>query len=645
MTLSVYRRVASVTLALGLAVAAVEWATAQSPDRQQWLRDCVVAYGRENFDPASGLIKDSRGQPSVAGASAGYVAAALAVSPTDEQAGSVLRSVLANQDQDEQSTTWGQFPWTTKESGAYSLAATYRVVPLLAHIYQQWGQQLSETVRADLMRSLELCYQAIRRPQPLPEGLTAVLRMASLATLGAALDKPAATDQSRTELDRWLQRLTQAGWTQGHSPTTDAYRIAALKWIWQSLPPSQRSGELQAALELVYRDLAARVQLPTGALAGAALHTSVDDYLHGGRYSRYLIYADLHGPEPDEVGPLAMFFTVPQYRPAVELALDTPAQPHQLITAAQDETPVTRTDTYVHPQFSLGTMSGRPSVSSIPLLVTFSGGEKRPTAYFFAQPQASGVSSVQHENIALITVDFDGIGTGQRRTAMLHGVLGPREQIDEVYVSGRPWNGQPVAVAEQGKVALRRLGCNIGITLLRAGPAEVKQVISGPQPGVLRWSDEGPEAELELLVYARKRSYPLAVAQNNLRAGVAVEIEPAAGEESLSEFARHLATARARQTVERTKTLIPEPEDPYDAFLHEHDPKPKSELRYEYQLLHTIQYRSAQTTLYLQEDMLREVVTSRQIDGEEVSVLGSWALDSLVIPWGGNLSDCLTRQR
>ena len=636
--------VAVVTLMLGLMLWLSGAASAQPSPRQQWLTECAVAYGNANFDEASGLIKDATTRPSVATASPGYVAAALTIGTDHQYALTVLQTVLANQDQTKNSPTRGQFPWDTTASSLPSLRATYLAVPVLAYIHQQWAETLPEALRQRLEASLNLARQALRRRDPSSDALSPILRAAALAMLGSALDEPEPTTQSLAEVNRWLTQLANEGISEGHSPTADAYRIAGLKWIWHSLAPDQRPAALEAALQLVYRDFAQRVQPGSSVLTGAVLHADPDDYLSGGgRESRYLIYADLGGPQPPAVDPFAMFFTIPEYAPRVDLLTEeVPLQPYQVVTAARGEARVTRTDTYVHPLFSLGTMSGRPGPISIPLLMTFTRGGDRPTACFFAKPQASHISSIQKENLGLITADFDDIGMQGRPVALLQGVLGPRAQIEEVYLAGQPWNGQPAAVPAMGHIALKRLGCYLGFTVLRAGPAEARQRVSGPQPGVLRWSGEGPQAELELIIYGRKRSYLLRRPLQNVRAGVVVEIQPLSTYGNLAEFAQHLVGARAQQTVERTKQVITELQDPREELLHKGKPKSKSELVYKRGLIHTIEYRTEQTTLRLQEEMLHGAVIGRQIDGEQVLAAGPWACEGLLVPWGATPGDFLT---
>lgn len=639
-------KLAAVGLAAGLVLGRPTVSGAQASSPRQWLTECAVAYGNANFDEATGLVKDNSGRRSVATASPGYVAAALAMDSDPTRALRVLEAVLAHQDQAESSPTRGQFPWSSEDPRIPSLRATCLAVPVLAYIYQQWVAALPGTVQQELEASLRLALTSLRRPSPSSDDVSKLLRAASLAMLAAALNEPTASKESLAEVNRWLTRLANEGMVQGHSPTADTYRLAALKWIWHSLAAEERPAALQAALEFSYRDLAGRVQTGSGALAGAALHTQPGDYLKGKGDGRYLIHADLAGPQPTQVDPFAMFFTLPQYSPPAELlAWQDPGEPHQVVTAAQGEARITRTDTYVHPLFSLGTMSGQPALTSIPLLATFARGEDRPTAYFFTRPQANHVSSVQKENVGLITADFDDIGTPDRRMALLYGVLGPRSQVEEVYLGGQPWNGEPAAVAEMGRVAVSRGGCYLGVTVLRAGPAEATQRVSGPRPGVLRWSGDGPEAELQLIIYGRKADYVLRRPLQNVRAGVAVEIQPGSTYPNLAEFAQHLAAIRLRQTVERTKERITESADPRDEFLHGRDPKPKSALVYEHKLIHALEYQTDQTTLQLQEEMLRGAVLGRQIDGEDVVTPGPWASDELLVPWRARPEALLTRHQ
>ena len=91
--------------------------------------------------------------------------------------------------------------------------------------------------------------------------------------------------------------------------------------------------------------------------------------------------------------------------------------------------------------------------------------------------------------------------------------------------------------------------------------------------------------------------------------------------------------ARLRQSVERTKELLPEPTDPFKAVLTEHKPKSKSELEYKHILLHTISYQDNETSWQVQEDMLNEEVTLRSVNGEPVASVGPWKIGERVLPW------------
>jgi len=589
------------------------------------------------IDEATGLVLDQAGLPSVAAESPGYVLAAFEGGTDIEQAQQVLRTILASQDAQPGSARQGQFPWLAGPGKAPSLQATYFASPVLAQIYIEHAQELSPELREQLQSALRLALKAVRSGSPASEDdVTKLLRAASLAMLGRAVGNDQSVTESLKQASDWLNEILDKGLRDGHSPASDSYRLAALKWIWQAAGPDMREGKLEDALMLMYYDLACRIQPESGALAGAALYAKPADYLNGGQYSPYLIYLDLGGPRPQIMTPFAMFFVAPDYAPPADLLAVVRQQlPSQVSTEARDEAYIVRTDTYMHNRFSLGTMTGQPSGTSITLMVTFADCPARPTAYFFADPRPSHVTSMQVENVGMITVDFDLIGRGNRLTAWLRGVLGPRSEIKRVIVSGNEWNGLPTAVPAMGTVAVQRSECYVGIRVLRAGAAEGKAVISGPKPGVLEWTGPGEANELQLTVYARKRSYRLRQPLNNLRAGIVVKVVPVDSFESLSAFAADFARARLRQSVERTKELLPEPSDPFKAVLTEHKPKSKSELEYKHMLLHTISYQDNETSWQVQEDMLNEEVTIRSVNGEPMASVGPWKIGERVLAWQG----------
>jgi len=587
------------------------------------------------IDDATSLLLDQAGFPSVATESPGYVLAACESDTNIEQAHQVLGAILAAQNTQPGSDRQGQFPWMAGQGQAPSLQATYFASPVLAQVYIRHAGKLSPELSAQLHSGLELALAAVRgRPGPSEDDVTGLLWAASLAMLGRALGDDQPIAESLKQVSTWLRETLDNGLEGGHSPGYDSYRLAALKWIWQAAGAEMRSDQLRDALALLYQDLAWRVQADSGALAGAALYAKPGDYLYGGQYSPYLIYVDLGGLRPSQLTPFAMFFVAPDYAPPGDLlAVARQQLPLQISTEARDEAYIMRTDTYMHDRFSLGTMTGQPSGTSIPLMVTFAQPQQRPTAYFFADPQPSYVTSMQVENVGMITVDFDLIGRGNRLTAWLRGVLGPRSQIAEVIVGGGEWNGLPTAIPAMGAVAIERAGCYVGIRTLRAGPAEGRAVISGPKPAVLEWTGQGDAAELQLTIYARKRDYRLSRPLNNLRAGVVAKVVSADSFDSLAAFAADFARAQLRQSVERTKELLPEPTDPFEGVLTEHKPKTKSELEYKHMLLHTISYQDNESYWQVQEDMLSEEVTLRSVNGEPVASGGLWKIGERVLPW------------
>ncbi len=590
---------------------------------------------KAEIDEATGLVLDQAGRPSVATESPGYILAACESDTNVTQAQQVLKVVLAAQDTQPGSARQGQFPWLAGQEQAGTLQATYFASPVLAQIYLAHSEKLPPELQTKLRSGLELALAAVRcKPAPSEDDVTGLLRAASLAMLGRALGADQQIAESLKQVANWLDNTLDKGLRDGHSPASDSYRLAALKWIWQAAGAQMRSQQLQDALMLMYYDLAGRIQPESGALAGAALYAQPGDYLYGGQYSPYLIYVDLGGPAPSQVTQFAMFFVAPDYAPPADLLAGVRRQlPFQLSTEARKGAYIVRTDTYLEDRFSLGTMTGQPSETSIPLLVTLAGLPELPTAYFFANPRPSYVTSMQVKNVGMITVDFDLIGRGNRLTAWLRGVLGPRAQMDQVIVSQGEWNGLPTAIPAMGTVTIQRGGCYVGIRVLRAGPVEGKDVISGPKPAVLEWTDPSDAAELQLTVYARKRTYGLRQPLNNLRAGVVVKVVPASSFESLAAFAADFAGARLQQSIEHTKELLPEPTDPFKAVLTEHKPKSKSELNYRHMLLHTISYQDSETSWQVQEDMLNEEVTIRSANGEPVASGGPWKIGERVLPW------------
>jgi len=589
-----------------------------------------LEYGELFYSSSHSLLLDESLGPDVARFSPGYVAAALWLGQQTEHAAAMLQAIIQAQDSEAGSPTYGLFPQQA-DLTAPSLTATCQLLPLLAWILEH-GQTLSPQLQAQTREALDRAYQAISGAGDFPEHpYLELTQAAALATAGRVLGHEEGVAWAEAAVSAWLQGQLERGCWPGHSPSAESLRVGALAWIAQA--SGQPSADTLAALRLGYLDLIQRVQPGSQAVAGAASFVQSADYARGGELSRYLIYLWAQGKEPEVVRPSAMYFATCEFDPQVMLPASVNlAVPRTISTLGAGEAGLVRTDTYVTDLFSLGTMSGPLGGRAVPLMITLRDSEQRPTAYFFPSPAPARAASVQQRNLALMSVEFDQIGMGERTQAYLYGSLGPRGEIERVLVNELPWPGQPAAIAQGSVVAVQRGGLYLGIRLLYSGPAFRGQQTEVTKPGALRWQGEGPDAELELLVYARKRSYQVTPPRDDLIAVVLVAVEPQTAFDSLEAFCRHLHAGRMHREVAVSTERKKREKGPYEEWLTQHDPKSKADYQLIKHVVQEVTYESDAVVMYLREDLATGEVLVREIGGEPIAATGPWQSPLLSLP-------------
>lgn len=602
----------------------------------QEARERVVAatleYAETLYSPSYALVVDEMMRPDYARFSAGYVVAALHRDEVSEQVLGTLRAILAAQDLASGSPTLGFFPQDAY-APAPSLEATCYLLPLLAWAHGHAGD-LPTDLQDQIKRALESAYRAVEKAKAPPDHpYLALLRGAALATAGQALSHPEGLAAAQAVVSTWLKEQLTAGCWQGLGATAESLRLGALAWIAQAAG-ERASPDVQMALRLGYMSLVQRVQPGSGALAGAASFVQAVDYLQGGDLSRALLYLWGVGEEPRLLRPSAMYLAACQWVPGLPPLEAAPeVLPRTVTTLAREGAPVVRTDTYVTADYSLGTYSGNLGTRAIPLLVTLATGGTRPTAYFFAQPTPASVAAVQDRGRAVVTVAFNQIGAPGREQAWLHGVLGPRADVDQVLVDGRPWNGEASAVGAGSVVAWQRGKVYLGVRLGLTGPARTAQRTETTKPGTLRWQGEAPTSELELLIYGRKQTYGLQPALDYVLVGVSVR---AAGPDEfadLESFARQMAAERLTQTVSASSERIAPQEDPHTAFLNENKPRTRTQYQYVDHLVLDSKLQSEPPLLAQRWDLASGRLLGSELAGVSLGSEGPLQSPGLVLPW------------
>lgn len=585
--------------------------------------NAVIDYGEANYDAATGLIKDPGGTPNLAESSIGLIAASFASNQDLDRANLVLGKLLDLQHKT--GAQAGQFPWYSVEGAQPSDDATLYIAPLLGWVYRTHAEQLSPENKDKLKAGLELINRALSATKATPlDDSRYLLKAAAVAMVGAALgtDGPASAAGS---VGSWLRLVSLQGLPDGHSPTADTTRLVALKWVREVAPQTQQP-IVDQALTLAAVDLGLRVDATSRYLAGAITTAYPVDYASASGFAQYVLYTDFDQPLSEKIDPYMTAALLPTWRaPQSIRALAEPGASSLLRTRGQG--PVRATDTYLGAGFSLGTMCGEVGPSTIPIFMTFNRTE-RPDAYFYCSPSPCNVQSVQADNLSLSSFNFDNMATPLRRQAFVRGVLGRAEDIEEVYAYGYKWNDKPTSLGEQEALAFTSRGCYVGVTITRVGTSG-NQTGSYAKPATLRWSGEGRTGDLTLTVFAREAQYLLSRPENNMRAGVVIEVVPQSAYLTLGDFAKHLAEGQLKQAVRAIRQRVPSAEKPKDPNVLIPEAQSKVDLVYRDTLEQTSTYTIGGRTLMLVEDLIGNIMLQRQIDSKPLDEKYLWESDKL----------------
>jgi hypothetical protein len=601
------------------------------------MAQAAVAYGLAHLDAASGLVCDDSGVPNLAESSVGFVAACLATGQSVEVALPVLDRLLSCQQTEGPQT--GHFPWQLQTDLAASPEAGLYLAPLLGYLAVHHAAALGPQRQQSLREACQALLTALQRMPLQPADDTRwLLRAAARASLSAALDRP--DGAASAEVGAWCSLVTTRGLPAGHSATFDASRLVALKWVYEFAPEPARE-QLQQALGLAATDLALRVDRTGGLLTGSLWQAYPADYRHAGGFARYVLYTDFGAPPPPAVEPYALVALLPTWRAPASLTTLADNLPRQVITRSQTD-PLRETTTYLTTAFSLGTQSGLVGASSIPLLATFTQPAQSPTMYLFASPLPCHAQTLQHEGLALMSFNFDGIGVGTRRTAWVRAVLGQADDIDAVYCYGARWNDLPTSLGERETVVISARGCYVGLMLTRVGPAADE---TGPpaKPASLRWSQPERQGDLMLTINGRHDDYPLSRPLQQVRVGVIINIVPQADYANLEAFVRYFTSARFQQSVKVRQEVVSGPDQARqgpEVIV----PQPRSKREYAYRQVveQSIELKLGEQVLTLVEDLKNKEVISRTVNGQTLPAEALWDAPGFTLGPGKPLAEALT---
>ncbi len=599
----------------------------------------VIAYGRANLDESTGLVKDGTRQANVPQSSPGYLAALLIEGGHDNQVAALVGALLASQDRTDGSDTRGYFRWSGSGSDAYSYDATLYALPVLAWCVQHQQRGLGSRA-AELTEAVRLAVRALDKYSFEPsEEAYLMLQAAARASAGAALGDRKLIDRAQSAVDKWLTTVRAQGLPAGHSPSFDALRLATLYWLKASNAGAPAS--LDTAIRLSRADAATRVWPAHHVLAGAAYHSFMSDYTASGGLSDYLCRGYFGTGALESVEPFVMHFLLPA--PAIA-PLAPPAMPLTVRTTGIAPTKVSGTCTYLAPEFSLGTMSGTMSGSSLPIVMRFADPEYPEAIAATVFPAEGQVNSVQQNGMALCSINFDRIGIGSRKQAFVSFRLGRKEQIQEVLVRGAAWNREDTGIDQRDGLVLSTAGCYVGIMVGRCGPVE-GDTLRRVKPAELRWTGLGKLERLQLDVYGRQSDFGLSEPLHNVRITLGICVAPVSAYPSIEEFGAAFAQSRISEKIEQIAQRIG-PESglpqrrPIDGVIP--DPQPKKDIPIRHLVQQTITWKSMGAEFTLTEDLNAGELLGGSVDGVEIPRDLLWSAAGLSYAPAQSLEDALT---
>ncbi len=604
--------------------------TEELQTRQARLLALILEYGEADLadraapasegasQAGSHLILDARGRPAPPRGSLEYAAALLTADLRPERAEAVINDVLATQAPHTAGRHAGAFPWQL--GGDPDPAATAHVAPWLAYIHREFGGKLSAETRARVAASLEPALQAVGRLKVAPEQSDLFLtKLGAEAMLAREVTGEGSKAASRVgaDLAAWTKFTRSNGIPAAQSPSYCVDAVAGLNWAWLAAPDEEAREAAADGLEYLYRDIALRFHPKSGMLAGAAVRAFPRDYISGLGAIRYLLYAHFGKPELDSAPPFAMFLVVPGFVPNQETrALGTAVDvPRTIRSCALDRA----ASTYLQTQFSLGTMSGPLDSQTVPVLLTYPN-QDRPSAYGSVRPVPARVAAVQKDAKALVSFDFDDVGYDLSR--IMVGVdfhLGTEDVLDGVLVNQTPYTTDyAVTVPTKSSVVVERDGVFTSITVVAHGPAVPKKTDAPAKPAELEWvsGDAGGARELVLRVAARdERKRELA--RSNYRVAVAIEMAVRDAFRSIEEFADHIYQTRSGCELEAKRVKVGENVEGPLQTVGPHRPVERARWIFDYRVVQELQYQSGDDVLMLTEDLEKNEVVSRQVNGVE----------------------------
>jgi hypothetical protein len=226
------------------------------------------------------------------------------------------------------------------------------------------------------------------------------------------------------------------------------------------------------------------------------------------------------------------------------------------------------------------------------------------------------VAALQADGLAVLNFDFDDVGTAERRQVYTEIILGRREAVTKVAVSGRPWNGQTMAVDELAPVAVEVGGRRLGVIISWCGPADASELTERVKPGVLYFTGDGPEGELALRIYGRQADYVLPRPEDDYVVGMLVTAGPAEGD--FAPWAWSLRAYRYKKYLQVVKHRVPS-QDEGHPILDRYKPKPKRAYAVDTAENYTLTWTAEKQKWSLTMDLRRGQAGARSVGDQAVA--------------------------
>ncbi len=467
----------------------------------------------------------------------GFALEATSVKWQPERVARVLELAEQMQDRDETSRTYGNFKWYWEAERPVDRNAVEFSMQHGILVWMLYKESLNAEGAERLERLIRISVEGIRR-HGVRVSYTNIylMKIWNCIAIGEQTGRPALADQGYQMLDQWLLYTWESGIHEYGSPTYYGVDLDCLALVARFAQRREGRRKAEAALRLLWSDIAANWFEPCHRLGGA--HSRDYDYLTGHGY----LDATLRrvgwlrdGGRIDTRTP----FQLCRWDPPAGIRRSIEGLVPRMVRQRWGSAPWERAAHYVGRRFSIGSAGATYGPMDKPLAVNLGGGPKQPVVSFFMDARGdpygktrfamgqSGHSKALHIQPFLTSV--------QRGGEVL--LLAHADPADRMFKARAPeptcllshfhlpadvglWLGdehvtpadKPIAVGAGGSVFLRFEDVAVGIRFVYAtdtkgGPAPVAVVNDGAKHGALRLTcthaAAAPESPATVAVWVR----------------------------------------------------------------------------------------------------------------------------------------------